>query len=599
MIAQVYPIRRMPRRFGVFDYQIPAGVNTNIGDLVYITIRGFKTTGIVAKINQTAEVPNAKPISGIAIKNLITSADITRLESIATSIGQSVPSLLFFIFPSSPSRAQSRDLSTRSRWENPTNPQTSISKHAADRIKSLLPTIKTTKSLTIQSSPETAWTLFSILAKNAPNQTLILLPTGRDVDNLAKSLSFPNALAIHGKTSKPHRQTIQKAWRTGTCTTLIATKVGALLPAHNLSFVIIECASDEAHKNTKRNPRFDARTAAKLLTKQHNATLLQTDPLPYQASVFDNHPTLTIIDLKAEEQQSPFPLLSSSLIDAITDALQTPKSVLLSFNRKGTSRRFQCGTCKQILRCKTCQSILKNQDNAPFCTLCKLPQKASSCPNCRSMDWKQKGIGNARLKSIIQKAFPKASIKIIDKQHPGNPDADINIATEYFFNQIWKPFFPQTFNLIAHISIDQELSMADQDATQRMARTLYRSHYIAKQQNATHIVQTWIPEIVTPTLNAESFIKSQTDLANDYHLPPAFDEITITPKTHQVPPDFIGALPPQAETEQQDNKITIRTHPLQTPSITPLLKTLPDACIIETTLTTYETQRPHPPKQNP
>ncbi|MCH8049631.1 hypothetical protein IH979_02875 [Patescibacteria group bacterium] len=98
MIAQVYLLKRLPRRFTFFDYNIPDHIKLNIGDLVRVPFKGRGMLGVVKNISEKSEFDSLLHIESIAIASLMESVDIERIESIASSIIQSPSTVLYAAF---------------------------------------------------------------------------------------------------------------------------------------------------------------------------------------------------------------------------------------------------------------------------------------------------------------------------------------------------------------------------------------------------------------------------------------------------------------------------------------------------------------------
>jgi len=105
MVAEIYPLQRLPRRFRVFDYLVPEGVTVSRGSIVRISLRGRVSLGVVANVKETIEAGiKAKPIDGV-LETSLTEREMDAYESIAADIVQSPSSLLHAAIPSPPKRS--------------------------------------------------------------------------------------------------------------------------------------------------------------------------------------------------------------------------------------------------------------------------------------------------------------------------------------------------------------------------------------------------------------------------------------------------------------------------------------------------------------
>lgn len=99
-IAAIYPLKRLPRRFGFFDYKIPEGMSLQRGNLVVIPFRRELIFGIVAEIKN-------KPERGIVLKSVtkfckdftLKEKELSFFEYLAIDLVQSVASVLYVSIP--------------------------------------------------------------------------------------------------------------------------------------------------------------------------------------------------------------------------------------------------------------------------------------------------------------------------------------------------------------------------------------------------------------------------------------------------------------------------------------------------------------------
>src|SRR3989338_11246623 len=106
MIAEVYPLRRMPRTFKHLDYAVPEGWTLRRGAFVLIPFRAQKVIGIVKRVKDI-------PPRGIVLKSIVSvyqeiflqETELSFFELCACDIAQSVSSLLYTSLPLPPKRA--------------------------------------------------------------------------------------------------------------------------------------------------------------------------------------------------------------------------------------------------------------------------------------------------------------------------------------------------------------------------------------------------------------------------------------------------------------------------------------------------------------
>ena len=516
MYCEVYPLKRMPRRFGVFDYKAPSGVTLHVGDLVRIPFRKQILFGIVAKVKPTTPFKRIVTVQEVIESKFISPASVARFEHISSLIVQSPSVLLAFAFKDFKKRKKLQAIQNNKKIHIQDDRLTRVQ---VEQIKiALQPTVK---SHFVQMSSEEVFG-FCVAASKRPGQTLILTPNERYAELLSLR-PLENAAVLHGKTPQPKREAILRAWRKGEIKTLVGTRQSSLWEPNKLGTVVICEATSEDYRFLDRNPRFDARLAAEALAHQFGAPCLFTSPFPfvhhYSTTHLNKAETHSLVSLGSEGERSGTAFLSKQLKLAIQELPPNAKA-LLFFNRKGGAKHIQCHDCGYTLLCGSCHQIATVRADDLICHSCKtemwIPEK---CPSCQSHKLSEKGLGNQRLKVAFQKAFPNRTIGILDKEHPEST-ADIVIATEYYFKNIWSPFSTSSFALFAELHFEQQIYDPTFHAQEYAGYALHRLLQHAKQQKAACFIQCWELDSVQTLLDAKTWLQGELKSRKDYELPP-------------------------------------------------------------------------------
>ncbi|OGL97131.1 hypothetical protein A2317_01310 [Candidatus Uhrbacteria bacterium RIFOXYB2_FULL_41_10] len=567
MIAQIIPLVRLPRKFAHFDYLIAEGITLSVGDVVNIQFKHCETLGVVRGISKSTEQSKLSKVDRIAFKQLLTADDILRLEKIAGQIVQSPSSIFLATLNGIEQKMQQTTLVAGTQLGK-------IDAQTAGTIKLALQTLAK-HDLCFETSLEGAIATVYSLCSRKNQQILILVPRERDAEIFSSYIPNQHAV-LHGKTKQSQRRWILENWQSGKLQILIGTRQASLLPASNIGTIIIYDPDCPDHANSMRNPRFDARASSELLAKQHDAHRLFLGPLSRVEELGVNKikstiPPCQLVDLGNQMERTNSLLISDLLQKAIKEALQNKKSVLLSYNAKGVAKRLQCKACGHIPLCGTCGAQPHVRSGDLVCPVCKtemwIPQ---ICPACSQKTLGMKGIGNKKLATDLQKMFPQAHIGIIDKEHRYSSNASIILVTEFYFQSSYKPFPIDRFGLIAEICIDKSLG-TDYLSSMTTAQRLYRILHMASVHKAKVIVQTWVPEIIKPMLDAEKFLKSESELRKAYQLPPFTDQFEIKEKA-------------------DENIKVITCKHKDRDQLLKKLTSLPNTTTIKPTLSSYETQ---------
>lgn len=530
MFAQVYVIKRLPKELAFFDYAIPSRMTVGIGDLVRVPFKGSERYGVVRGVVDRSEIEKPREVLQITAKHFLRAFDIARLERIAEVLQQSPNSIFFAAF--------GRALQTHPLPSFTTSIKPSVQRELVEDVRRYLRELERVKEVTVADSLEAGFVMAKALRTQLKGQLLILAPQERTAELLPKYVEFPGSVAMmHGHTPERVRGAIIRAWSAGTLQTLISTRQGALLPAKQLAGVLVLQAGNEEHINTRRNPRFDAREAVRLLAKDHQAPRVWHDDLPRleeaksglvlpQRSLVE----CRIVDMAAKEEKNAHAHLSESLLEEVKRALQSQKKVLLCFNRKGVAKRLQCADCGHLPMCGNCghPPVLRRSDLV--CPACNTEMwYPKTCPACGSSKMKLRGLGKANIALNLRKLFPGITVGEIEKGKIDDANARILVVTDYYFSSVALPLAAKEFGLVADLAADLALFADDFRAQEIAARKLMRLRHFASAQGAQCLIQTWMPDIFRAMLDVPAFVESELQLRQKYHLPPYASRFTTTP----------------------------------------------------------------------
>ncbi len=532
MIAQVYPLRRMPRGFSVFDYAIPESLAVSVGDLVEIPFRSSRLQAIVRRIESESAIAKIKPISGILEKHYFNESDLLRIDTIAHNIYQSPSALLLSAltqvdpkpqqFPATPNKK-----STGQR----------LNTEIAQRIQKLIPPLKQADSLSVQANHEDIIQILHWCIAQLPHQILILAPNQSLAQHLGMALNIPYLTT--GNQTKKHRTTLFHAWRKGSLKVLIGNRQASLWPAQKLSLVIVLETGNADWNMQNRNPRFDVRRVAKLLAKDHGCSYMSLGAMQEitefaLGSAFHAKAPHEITFLsKKGEYRSTSKYLHDDLISAIELALQSQKNVLLFYNRKGIASHLECNACGKIPECGTCGGTPTVREDDLICGNCQTEMWIPAiCPYCRSPRMKKKGIGNKMILKELQSLFPHYSSTLYEKGE-SLTDAQITVATDAYFSEHYD-FNKKSFGLIVDLTVDYGLYSSDYKARETTAYKLHQLAMLASVAKAQLIVQTWMPEVLNQFIDAKRFFETELQERKKYALPPFTKRLLLNGKPTQI-----------------------------------------------------------------
>ena len=129
-------------------------------------------------------------------------------------------------------------------------------------------------------------------------------------------------------------------------------------------------------------------------------------------------PQIDVVDVKDLQHRKMMQgLFSPRLLQAIGNALQDGKQVILFQNRRGFAPRIECTECGWVPKCTNCDVTLTVHKNLNLlsCHYCgftySMPTK---CPQCGSEKLVSRGYGTEKIENQVRELFPEARVARMD-----------------------------------------------------------------------------------------------------------------------------------------------------------------------------------------
>ncbi len=215
---------------------------------------------------------------------------------------------------------------------------------------------------------------------------------------------------------------------------IVGTRMALFLPFQNLGLVIVDEEHDASYKQLKA-PFVQGRDLANVLAKKHGANLILGSATPSLESYYlaktghyqlvllteryglSQFPKIALVDLKENKKEQTPALLSPKLHAAVEEALQRKEQVIIFQNRRGYAPYISCNLCDFVPICPNCDISLTyyKTQHALRCNYCGHQEaKYSVCPNCKSLQIKEIGLGTEKVQESIAELFADAVVKRMD-----------------------------------------------------------------------------------------------------------------------------------------------------------------------------------------
>jgi len=320
---------------------------------------------------------------------------------------------------------------------------------------------------------------------------------------------------------------------------LVGTRSAIFAPLKSLGIIIIDEEHSESYKQDN-TPRYNAIDIAKWRSIYNNVPLVLGSATPtyesyarglkgvYKLITLPKRvnnaklPTIKVVDMSIEMKKRNT-ILSDYLKNAIKSRLENREQIILLLNRRGYGTLVNCDACGYTFKCPNCDITLTyhKSSNALRCHYCGYYlSKPTTCPECKTGEIRDFGLGTERLEAFIKEMFPNARIVRMDADTTSrkgthekiikafkNEEYDILLGTQMISKGL---DFPKV-TLVGVISADASLNIPDFRSGERTFALLNQVAGRAGRSGADSevVLQTFNPDNFTiKMLEVGSFLKN-------------------------------------------------------------------------------------------
>lgn len=269
-------------------------------------------------------------------------------------------------------------------------------------------------------------------------QALFLLPEIALTTQLVSRLMahFGEEMGVyHSRFSNNERVEIWEKVRKGSYKVVIGPRSALWLPYNELGLIIADEEHDGSYKQKDPAPRFHARDAAIYLAGLHGTKVILGSATPSVESLYNvqqgkyayvplkerymgvKMPAIELVNAQAAPGVQHNQLITPPLQQAILEALQQRRQVILFQNRRGYAPFQICTVCGWVPQCKNCAVSLtyhKSTDKM-HCHYCGIKSAVMhSCPACGSNRLSSKSFGTEKIEEEVKQIFPDARVARMD-----------------------------------------------------------------------------------------------------------------------------------------------------------------------------------------
>lgn len=534
-----------------FDYTIPAGLVTAIGDFVAVSFRKKESVGVVWEfVESTIPKNKLKPITSKYDLPSLTNKHLKLIQFIADYTMSSYGAVLKMMIPQQGSFKLSATMPAQYQPLNMTTEFTTQQQAAITQMKeesSKGYTVTLLDGVTGSGKTEVYFALIDQMLQQADKQALVLLPeimlTTQLIKRVEKRFGFTPATWHSGMTPAQKRH----LWLdilTGKQRLVVGARSALFLPYKNLSLIVVDEEHDASYKQ-EDGVVYNARDAAVACGYIYKIPVILSSATPAMETLLNvklgkykhvslpsrygaaSLPTIEIVDMR-KENLSKSTWLSRSLIEATKTAIASNQQVMLFLNRRGYAPITLCKSCGYKYTCPNCSAHLVShkEDGVLICHHCGYNHAWNNkCKDCGQEDSLMKcGPGVERIAEEVERILPQARIQLITKDTVQDMESaqkivdrilqkevDIIIGTQ----MISKGHDFPAIAVVGIVDADLGLGSADLRSAEKTYHLLTQmSGRAGRRESGKAIIQTYYPE--SPIL--ASLVAGNRDEFTDYEM---------------------------------------------------------------------------------
>ena len=510
MIAEIIPIKRLPRRFSHFDYTIPEELKERIapGQLVKIPLKSSEIFGLVLSLREerASDTSALKAVVDIVHDTpLLFDTHLAQINTLSSWYGVSYGTMAkMMLLPLQKRKIKSINLKTSTKAS--VFPENQKNKKAN----------QTKPMFHLYNNEMEHKQIIQEQITSSPNcQIAIIVPEIQYIDTIVSHLKEHehNTVIWHSGLSTKEQFERWLQIRNGEKHIVIGTRGALLLPYFDLKKVIIDYEHKGNHKHWDQAPRFHVKDVAELLRTTQDIETHFTSFSPSVDTYYNVHKkkydathvdisdvsNCHIINISDERRGRNFSPISETLEQQLL-ALQG--NAFLYLNRLGLATYIGCNSCGWRATCQSCKlpQILHKKNKQLTCHYCKTTMPLPTiCPTCKESIVTISGVGTETVEQLLNEFVKKHNlphqILRVDSQSTMQQcdnttiQPKIIIGTDSALSEI---HWDET-SLVAFLDIDMQLAIPEFGAEEQLWHLIQEVQYL-KRDDAVFIIQTREPK---------------------------------------------------------------------------------------------------------
>ena len=333
------------------------------------------------------------------------------------------------------------------------------------------------------------------------------------LEKFEKHLGESTAL-LHSQQTERMKEVEWKRIKAGDVDVVVGPRSALFSPLGDIGLIIVDEEQDESYYQ-QENPSYDARKGAWIRAKQVASVLIYGSAVPSVEALYkakkrgyllrlESGPEIRDVEIVDDRDERE--IISRSLKQRITQALNQSRPILVFYNRRGYSSFLICSRCNTIPRCVQCDIALAyhKREEKLVCHYCNFTiPKMNNCPECNSRIIRKRGFGIEVVEEELRRRFPQARVALFDTDVVKKKTDQQRILSDFRQGKIdilvgtklliHKDDLPPV-SLVVIIHPEMTLTLSDFRASQKAFWIINQmKKFLIKDEQSKLIIQTALP----------------------------------------------------------------------------------------------------------
>ena len=440
----------------VFSYEVPEGMNVEIGSRVFVDFANRSTEGFVLALTDAVDFDptKIKPITKSPDDFAVLKPEVLEILDSITAKFKLRKIDVIRLFNPKTIRSRKRKKELKEVEDKELKPSGVIlTEEQQQVVAGIKDGVNLIHGVTGSGKTEIYMKLIEDVLAKGRNAIMLVPEIGLTPQFLANfTARFGNKVAIlHSKLTEPERYDQWLRLFNGDAKIALGPRSAVFAPLDNVGMIIIDEEHDTSYFS-ESNPRYHTHEIAKMRCTYNTCPLVMGSATPsiesfhraksgeYNLLTLCNRvnnivmPTIELVSMIDEVRRGNNSIFSHAMQTKLTEEMKKGNQAIIFLNRRGFSASVSCRSCGWIAKCRNCDvsMVYHKEEEKVKCHYCDARfTTPTSCQECGSGYLKFSNIGTQRVVEELRKLFPQSDIFRMDADVAKEKDGIVTILDAF------------------------------------------------------------------------------------------------------------------------------------------------------------------------